>query len=116
MNPTRANSINGLVLALLGFLGYFTSAEPTAIGLVPPILGIVFIANTPMLKKNKQWLYFSIIGLNILLAGLFTGQFIGTLGDGGETRLLSRLGTMFFSCSLTSFVFVKYYLDNRWRI
>ena len=116
MKPYRANAINGLVLVILGFLGYFTSLDPTAFGLIPPILGIIFIATTPLLKKNKQWLYFFIIGLNLLLMGFLTQQSIEAFGNDNETRLLSRMITMLFSSALTAFIFVKYYLDNRWRI
>ena len=112
MNPTKANLINGLVLVLLGFFNYINSVHPTTVGLIPPVFGIIFIATTPMLKKNKQWIYFSIIGLNVLLLGLFTGQFLKIVGDGNEMRFLSRLGTMFFSCLVAAVVFVKYYFDN----
>ena len=116
MNPTRANSINGLILVLLGFFTYLTSLNPIAIGLIPPIAGIVFIATTPLLKKNQPWLYFFIIGLNILLLGLLSQQFVEALGNDSEIRFLSRLGTMLFSCLVSSVVFIKYYLENRWRI
>ena len=116
MNPSRANTINGLVLVLLGFFAYFTNTNPTVIGLIPPISGIIFIAATPMLKRNKQWLYFFIIGLNVLLIGLLSQQFLEALANDSDMRILSRLGTMLFSCLVATFVFVKYYLDNRWRI
>ena len=116
MNPTKANLINGLVLLLLGLFNHFTSLHPTRIGLIAPVVGIVFIITTSMLKKNNKSLYFFIISLNTLLLGLLTQQFIETLGNDSEMRFLSRLITMLFSCLVTTFVFVKYYLDNRWRI
>lgn len=116
MNPTKANTINGLVLVILGFLNYISSATPSTIVLIPSIFGIIFIATTPVLKKDNKWLYFSIIGLNFLLLGLLSQQLIQVLNASNEIRVLSRLATMLFSCLVATFVFVKYYLDNRWRL
>jgi membrane-bound ClpP family serine protease len=116
MNPARANSINGLILVLFGFFAYFTNPSSNNLELIPPIAGILFLAATPVLAKKATLLYFSIIGLTILVAILLVQNFINALKADSDLRMVSRIVTMLFSCIVSAFVLVKYYLDNRWKM
>ena len=120
MAPYKANLLNGLVLLIVGILGYLeisnnatSDFSPTVF--IAPAFGILFLLLTPGLKKENKIVAHLVVLLTFLLGTMLLIMFIKRLSTGSNLTdpSMIRFLIMIISCFTAMIVFVGSFKKNR---
>ncbi len=113
MPPYKANLLNGIVLLIVGVLGYFsitsnsnTEFSPTVF--IAPAFGLLFLLLTPGMKKENKVVSHLIVLLTFLLGAMLMIMFIKRLSTGSSITEpgMMRFLIMIISCFTAMVVFM----------
>jgi hypothetical protein len=106
VHPYIVNTINALVLIILGFMIYFLNPARTIVALVVPFFGILLLAATYHLRKHNRFVFHTVAALT-LLAGLLllAQQDLGVTTWSTQSILLLIMG-------LSCFISVGFYVGT----
>ena len=120
MAPYKANLLNGLVLLIVGILGYLEISNSATNDFSPtvfiaPAFGILFLLLTPGLKKENKIVAHLVVLLTFLLGTMLLIMFIKRLSTGSNLTdpSMIRFLIMIISCFTAMIVFVGSFKKNR---
>lgn len=67
-NPHYITIANGLILIIAGLFSYFSNPERPMTALIGPIVGLILIGLSPMVKKLNRTVAHIVAGITILFA------------------------------------------------
>lgn len=111
MNAYKANTINAVVLMVVGLWGYFSTAQsPTA--LIPVGIGLVLMALASGVKKeNKVIAHIAVLLTFLILIAL--GKPLMSQISKGNTIAIVRLVIMMCTSAFAMVYFIKSFRDAR---
>lgn len=112
MKPYVANIINALVLIVMGGWGYLGSEDPSPTALIPVAFGVIFLAVTPLFKKDNKVVAHIVVLLTVVLIAALVMPLKGALERGDSTAAM-RVGIMIVSCAFAMLWYVKSFIDAR---
>lgn len=112
MKPYIVNTLNSILLIVIGSWAYFSSETPSVTALIPVIAGILLLMITPGFKKgNRVIAHIAVIITLIILIGLVK-PLTGALGREDQLAVF-RVVLMMASSVFAMIVFVKSFIDAR---
>ncbi|GAB3196370.1 uncharacterized membrane protein (UPF0136 family) [Pontibacter aydingkolensis] len=69
-HPYIINTVNALVLIILGLIGYFTNPAKPPVALLAPFFGFLLLACTYHLRKHNRFVFHTVTALTLLVAVL----------------------------------------------
>ena len=109
MKAYVANTVNGLVLVFIGFLGAVNSTSETAF--IAPVVGSFLLCLTPFLKKEMLWsmwlMSFVTFVFFVLLCIRPLPEFIAE--SPMNLAKIFRTVTMIFSCFIALLVYLRFF-------
>ena len=120
MPPYKANLLNGIVLLIVGILGYFSitsnaNGEFSPTVFIAPAFGLIFLLLTPGMKKENKVVSHLIVLLTFLLGAMLLIMFIKRLSTGSSITEpgMMRFLIMIISCFTAMVVFVGSFKKTR---
>lgn len=111
MNAYKANTINAVVLMMVGLWGYFSSGQaPTA--LIPVGFGVVLMALASGVKKENKVLAHIAVVLTLLIIIALIKPLTSQIGKGDALGIL-RIALMMGSSIFAMVFFMKSFRDAR---
>ncbi len=104
MELAKSSQINGIILLVLGFWGYYLAPDP--LFLIFPIGGGILLILNFFLKKGNKTLLYSREIITMLLSLFLLYYLIFFTFNLGFTSIF-RIVTMLFSCIVSIVIFVK---------
>ena len=112
MKPYVANILNAIVLIAMGGWGYLSSETPSPTALIPVAFGVIFLAVTPLFKKDNKIVAHIVVLLTVLLIGALVMPLKAALGR-EDTLAAARVAIMMISCAFAMIWYVKSFIDAR---
>lgn len=112
-HPYIVNSINGLVLVILGLASYVATPGQPATALVTPIFGLLLLACTYHLRRHNRFVFHTVAALTLLAALLLLMQ-TNTDTSGSDAQDVMRL-LMGLSCFAATAIYVSTFMKERRR-
>lgn len=112
MKPYIANIINAIVLIAMGSWGYLGSEDPSPTALIPVAFGIVFLAVTPLFKKDNKVVAHIVVLLTLVLIISLIMPLKGALGRDDSSAAI-RVGLMIVTSVIAMFTYIKSFIDVR---
>lgn len=111
LHPYIVNSVNALILIVLGLIGYFISPGRPVTALIAPFFGILLLACTYHLRKHNRFVSHTVTSLT-LLAAIVTLARINPETFAWDTRnvLLLLIG---LSCAVAVAFYVATFVRER---
>lgn len=103
-HPYIINSINALILIVLGLIGYFSNPAKPPTALMAPFFGILLLACTYHLRKHNRFVFHTVTALTLLVGVLVFARINPDAFDWNRRNILLLL--MGLSC----FVAVAFYV------
>ncbi len=111
LQPYIINSINAIILIIVGLIVYFIHPERPMLALVAPGLGIMLLASTYHLKKHNRFVTHTVTALTLLAAVVIIMR-LNAAGEEWDT-VHALLFFMGLSCLLTAGVFIGSFIKER---
>lgn len=120
MTPFKANLLNGIVLLIVGIVGYLSisngsTSEFSPTVFIAPAFGLLFILLTPGFKKENKIVAHLVVLLTFLLGAMLLIMYIKRLSTGSAFADpgMMRFLIMIISCFTAMVVFVGSFKKNR---
>ncbi|WP_347159117.1 hypothetical protein [Pontibacter chitinilyticus] len=113
VHPYLINTLNGLVLMLLGLGYYFAPPSQDITTLIIPAFGLLLLACTHHLRRHNRFVFHTVTSLTLLAAILLIIQLrIGAAGWSMKDYLLLLMS---ISCFIASAFYVGTFVQERRR-
>lgn len=101
MKPHLIAIFSGIILIITGFYSFFSNDERPLTALIGPLVGLIFIASSPAIKKENKTISHIIVVLTLVF-GVMTGIMAynsSKLPDGEEReRRIQVFSSMAITC------------------
>ncbi|MBF9254688.1 hypothetical protein I2I11_15390 [Pontibacter sp. 172403-2] len=104
------NSINGLVLILVGLTRYVVIPDQPVTALAVPVFGLLLLACTYHLRKHNRFVFHTVTSLTLLAAVLLSLQVSADASWSTQDVLLLLMG---LSCFIATLFFVGSFVRER---
>jgi len=101
-NPHYITIANGLILLIAGLFSFFSNPERPMTALIGPIVGLILLALSPMVKKANKTVAHIVAGLTIIFA-IVTGIMAFNSGKIEDIEKRIRRIAVFSIMSVSSF-------------
>ncbi|WP_439883180.1 hypothetical protein ACSX1A_08400 [Pontibacter sp. MBLB2868] len=111
IHPYIINTLNGLILLIVGLIVYFTNPAKPPTDLIAPFLGILLLAATYHLRKHNRFVTHSVTALTLLAGFIEITRLNTETFDWNSQDLLQLL--MGISCFIASAFYVGTFVRER---
>lgn len=112
MKPYILNLVNTVSLIALSLFGYFISETPSVTALIPFFFGVLLIALTPSLKKEKKIASHIVVVLTVLVLIGLIKPLTGAI-DRSDSGAILRVAIMILTSVLALISFIKSFIAAR---
>lgn len=105
-HPYIVNTLNALILIILGLIGFFASPDDSTTALIAPFFGMLLLACTYHLRKHNRFVFHTVTALTLLVGVLVFARINPDAFDWNTRNILLLL--MGLSC----FVAVAFYVST----
>jgi len=110
-HPYIINSINGLVLVIIGLISYVATPTRPVTMLAVPVFGLLLLACTYHLRRHNRFVFHTVTSLTLLAAVLLILQV--NPGNSGWSRQNMMLLLMGVSCFIATAFYVGSFVRER---
>lgn len=109
-HPYIVNSINGLVLIIIGLISYVTTPDQPVTALAMPVFGLLLLACTYHLRRHNRFVFHTVTSLTLLAAVLLILQVSAGASLSTQDIMLLLMG---LSCFIATAFYVGSFVRER---
>lgn len=109
-HPYIVNSINGLVLIIIGLISYVATSDQPVTALAIPIFGLLLLACTYHLRRHNRFVFHTVTSLTLLAAVLLILQVSAGASWSTQDIMLLLMG---LSCFIATAFYVGSFVRER---
>ena len=112
MRPYITNMLYAILLILLSLWGYLASPSPSFTTFIPTVFGVLFLAMTPIMKRENKTISHIVVVLTLLLVIALVKPLTAAI-DRSDTAATVRVAIMLVGGIAAMIIYIKSFVDVR---
>lgn len=112
MRPYITNLLYSILLIVLSLWGYLASPSPSFTTFIPTVFGVLFLAMTPIMKRENKTIAHIVVALTLLLVIALVKPLTAAIGR-SDTAATVRVAIMLVGGIVAMIIYIKSFVDVR---
>lgn len=112
MRPYITNIVYAILLIVLSLWGYFASPSPSFTAFIPTVFGVLFLAMTPVMKRDNKTIAHIVVALTLLLVIALVKPLTAAIGR-NDTAATVRVAIMLAGGLIAMIIYIRSFVNAR---
>jgi hypothetical protein len=112
MKTFHINTINAIMLIIMGLWGYFGSCNPSITAMIPVYAGVVLLLFTKGLQAGNKTIAHIVVVITLLILIALFKPLSGAISR-NDTAAIIRVSLMIFTSFVAMVFYIKSFVDAR---